>query len=185
MNFSLLLIMITNEKRLRKQIRYWVLFFITFLILSGITAFAVETELAWLSKNHSFLPISIRVWLDKVYLAVQKTNKVYPFLAYGTDWLGFAHLVIAVVFFGLLTHPVRNIWCIEFGMIACLMVIPFALIAGSIRHIPFIWRIIDCSFGVIGFVPLYVCYRKIKMLERLVTHHSSRRHRHADEDIAA
>ncbi len=176
--------MIADEKRLRKQIRNWVLFFISFLILSGITAFAVETELAWLTKNHSFLPISIRVWLDKVYLAVLNTNKQYPYLAYGTDWLAFAHLVIAVVFIGLLTHPVRNIWCIEFGMIACLMVILLALIAGHIRQIPFFWRIIDCSFGVIGIVPLFLCYRKIKKLERMVTHHSTRRQHHKDADIA-
>ncbi len=177
--------MIADEKRLRKQIKNWVLFFIVFLILSGITAFAVETELAWLTKNHSFLPISIRIWLDKVYMAIQHTNKLYPFLAYGTDWLAFAHLVIAVVFIGLLTHPVRNIWCIEFGMIACLMVIPLALIAGHIRQIPFFWRIIDCSFGIIGFVPLFLCFRKIKKLERMFTHHSTRRQHQKDADIAA
>jgi hypothetical protein len=58
-------------------------------------------------------------------------------LAYGTDWLAFAHLVIAIAFLGPLKDPVRNIWVVEFGMIACLLVIPLALICGPIRGIPF------------------------------------------------
>jgi hypothetical protein len=37
-----------SEKMLRKSIRNWTLFFIAALILSGTTAFALETELAWL-----------------------------------------------------------------------------------------------------------------------------------------
>ena len=36
------------------------------------------------------------------------------------------------------------------GIAACLAVIPLALICGPIRGIPFYWRLIDCSFGVIG-----------------------------------
>jgi hypothetical protein len=42
-------------------------------------------------------------------------------------------------------------------MIACVLVIPFALVFGAVRGIPFWWRLIDCSFGVFGFVPLYFC----------------------------
>jgi hypothetical protein len=30
---------------------------------------------------------------------------------------------------------------------------------------PFWWRIIDCSFGIIGLVPLIVCLKNIKKLE--------------------
>jgi hypothetical protein len=54
---------------------------------------------------------------------------------------------------------------IEFGIIACLAIFPLALIAGSIRGIPFFWQIIDCSFGVFGGIVLWVCYLKIKMLQ--------------------
>ena len=68
---------------------------------------------------------------------------------------------------GPLRDPVRNIWVIEFGMIACLMVIPFALIMGPIRGIPPYWRLIDCSFGVVGIVPLFICWKAIKKLEGL------------------
>ena len=79
-------------------------------------------------------------------------------------WLAFAHLVIAVGFIGPLIDPVKNIWVIQFGMIACAMVIPLALIAGPIRDIPWWWRMVDCSFGVLGIIPLYLCYRNIKKL---------------------
>jgi hypothetical protein len=97
-------------------------------------------------------------------------NQRYPFLAYGYDWLAFAHLVIAVAFVGPLKDPVRNIWIIEFGMIACLMIFPLALIAGWVRQIPFYWQLIDCSFGVIGLLPLKICYNKIKQLEKIQQH---------------
>ena len=95
---------------------------------------------------------------------LETTGREYPFLAYGTDWLAFAHLVIAVAFWGPLRDPVRNIWVVEFGMIACLLVIPLALICGPIRGIPFCWQLIDCSFGVFGLIPLAIVRRLILSL---------------------
>ena len=86
-------------------------------------------------------------------------------MAYGTDWLAFAHIVIAVAFIGPLRDPVKNIWVIEFGIIACIMIFPLALIAGPIRGIPFYWRLIDCMFGAIGIVPLMIVHRLIKQIE--------------------
>jgi hypothetical protein len=87
-------------------------------------------------------------------------------MAYGTDWLAFAHFVIAIAFIGPWRDPVKNVWVIEFGMIACVLVIPFALVMGQIRGIPLGWRLIDCSFGVVGFVPLWFVRRRIHALER-------------------
>ena len=52
-------------------------------------------------------------------------------------------------------------------MIACVLVIPLALIAGPIRGIPFFWQIVDCSFGVFGIIPLWYCRRMIQRLETL------------------
>src|ERR1700722_8448492 len=72
----------------------------------------------------------------------------YPWMAYSTDWLAFAHLVIAVFFVGPLVNPVRNVWVLWAGLVACVLVIPLAMICGSIRHIPLGWQLIDCSFGV-------------------------------------
>jgi hypothetical protein len=51
-------------------------------------------------------------------------------------------------------------------MIACVAIIPLAFICGSIRQIPLYWRLIDCSFGVFGIIPLYLCRKWIKELEK-------------------
>lgn len=158
----------TTEELLRKSIRLWITIFIIALVLSGITAFPIETELAFLSSHGSFVPDYILSWINTVYHAIRETNRLYPFLSYGTDWLAFAHIVIAIAFIGPWREPVRNIWVLQFGMIACLAVLPLALIAGAVRGIPFYWQVIDCSFGIVGIIPLYLCYRKIKQLEELL-----------------
>lgn len=157
----------THVKQLRKQIRNLIILFIVGLVVSGITAFPIETELALLNANTSSFPDHFQKWINEVYLAVKSTNQNYPYLSYGTDWLAFAHIVIAVAFIGPLKDPLKNIWVIQFGMIACAMVFPLAFIAGPIRGIPFYWQLIDCSFGVFGFVLLYYCNRKILRLESI------------------
>ncbi|MEO5564321.1 MAG: hypothetical protein ABIR18_12825 [Chitinophagaceae bacterium] len=148
-----------------KTIKRWILFFMISLFLSGLTAMPVEAELAFLSR--CFSPdTALGGWIDKVYMGVKATNDQYPFIGYGYDWLAFAHFVLAVLFIGPYKDPVRNKWVIEFGMIACILIIPFAFIAGQYRGIPIGWRLIDCSFGVVGLLPLNICYRKIKQLEK-------------------
>jgi hypothetical protein len=154
-----------SEQKIRKIVKVYVLLFMVGLVLSGITAFPIETQLSIAVKYQDALPSFIQSWLVHVYAAVKATNDSYPFISYGTDWLAFAHLVIAVVFIGPYKDPVKNIWVIQFGMIACLMVFPLALIAGPIREIPFYWQLIDCSFGIFGFLLLYRSYRYIKELE--------------------
>jgi hypothetical protein len=156
---------VLSIQKLTNEIRFILIVFIASLILSGLTAFPLETELSFLIQFNTLLPLSIQEWILKVYNALVHINKLYPYLSYGTDWLAFAHLVIAVAFIGPLKDPVKNIWVIQFGMIACIMVFPLAFIAGPIRGIPFYWQLIDCSFGVIGLIPLYICHKKIKALE--------------------
>jgi hypothetical protein len=169
LKFKALFVKIYIQAQLEKQIKNLIVFFMVALAISGITAFALETELAWLTKQ--LLPQSdLFFWINKVYLALQDMNQRYPFLAYGYDWLAFAHLVIAVAFIGPLKDPVRNSWIIEFGMIACVMIFPLAFIAGWVRGIPLYWQLIDCSFGAIGLVPLRICYNKIKQLEKIQQH---------------
>ncbi len=159
--------MAESEKKLKDRIRYLIIAFIIGLVLSGLTAFPIETLLAISHENISLFPEFVRNWISTVYFAIKTTNINYPYLSYGTDWLAFAHLVIAVAFIGPLKDPVKNIWVIQFGMIACIMVFPLALIAGSVREIPFYWRLIDCSFGIIGLIPLYYCYKSILKLESI------------------
>ena len=155
-----------------RRIRFWLAIFIAGLFFSGVTAFPLQTELGWLvSFLHSVTlrPIAesagLLLWIERVNEGLSSTNAQYPFLAYGTDWLAFAHLVIAVAFIGPYIDPVRNKWVVTFGLIACIGVIPLALIAGPIRGIPFGWRLIDCSFGVFGSIPLLLCRRLIFNLE--------------------
>ena len=153
-----------DQTRLRRQIRQLILFFIASITISGITAFPIETELELVYKHIDAFPRFLQDWLTMVYQAVKVTNANYPFLAYGTDWLAFAHLIIAILFIGPLRDPVRNIWIIQWGMICCVGVFPLAFIAGAIRGIPFYWQLVDCSFGVVGFILLFICYTKIKKL---------------------
>ena len=155
-----------------RRIRCWLAIFIVGLILSGVTAFPLQTELGWLvSLFHSSALQAIAQstgllpWIERVNDALRNTNVLYPFLAYGTDWLAFGHLIIALFFIGPLIDPVRNIWVIYTGLIACVAVIPLALICGPIREIPFYWRLIDCSFGIIGFVPLWLSLSLTRKLE--------------------
>jgi hypothetical protein len=156
-----------------RTIRVWLVIFMVCLVGAGLTAFPLETELriasdvlhGWAAPLVGWMPGLVE-WIDHVRDGVIATNDAYPFIAYGTDWLAFAHLVIAVAFIGVLRDPVRNVWIIQWGMIACVGVIPLALIAGPIRGIPLAWTLLDMSFGVIGIIPLVIVYRLIRRLER-------------------
>ena len=160
-----------SERQVR-AIRGWLIAFITGLILSGVTAFPLVHETQWLDAalHTSVLrgvadSTHLLAWVDRVQSALVATATQYPFLAYGTDWLAFAHLVLAIVFLGPLVDPVRNKWVLQFGLIACAAVIPLALIAGPVRGIPLPWRLVDCSFGVFGSVPLWMALRGVRALE--------------------
>jgi len=157
---------------LLRHIRIWLIVFIVGLVLSGVTAFPLQAETALLVRSSTALGLpehlpALHAWFLRVASALADTNSRYPFLAYGTDWLAFAHLVLAIAFVGPYRDPVRNKWILDFGLIACAGVIPLALIAGPIRGIPVYWRIIDCSFGVFGCIPLLLCRRLIQRLEFL------------------
>jgi hypothetical protein len=80
------------------------------------------------------------LWIFKVREAVRSTYSLYPFMAYGTDWLAFGHFMIAIAFVGALREPVRNRWLYQFGLVACVLVIPYAMVAGAVRGIPIGWR---------------------------------------------
>lgn len=151
-----------------RAIRLWLAIFITGLVLSGLTAFPLEREIGGIVRGLAAVGVptdsSLMIWMVRVRDALADVGRRHPFLPYGTDWLAFAHLVISVAFVGPWRDPVRNRWVIDWGLIACAMVIPLALIAGPIRGIPWGWRLIDCSFGVFGAIPLLVVRRRIARL---------------------
>jgi hypothetical protein len=155
---------------LRKRVRYLLVFFVVALVISGLTAVPLIWEINILQKTigegtfmEQWWP-ALAHWISFVYRGLIEMSQKYPFIFYGTDWLAFAHVVIAVAFWGPLRDPVKNIWGIEFGMIACVMVIPLAMIFGPIRGIPFFWRLADCSFGVFGIIPLWLARNDIRRI---------------------
>lgn len=150
--------------KLISKIRLLILFFIVALVLSGLTAMPAETELKWLMQYKEMFPQRLGDWLQTCYFALADTNTKYPFLAYGYDWLAFAHFVIALSFIGLYKDPVRNIWIVDWQIITCIAVIPLAFIAGPIRQIPIFHILIDCCFGLFGIIPLLVCKNWINKL---------------------
>jgi hypothetical protein len=152
-------------KTLRK-IRIWICVFIILLMLSGITAFPVRTELSWVCSWWPEHSSGFYLWIQKCSNAIDNTDNNYPFLMYGYDWLAFAHIVIAVFFLGVIKDPVRNKWTLVAGAIACVMVVPLAFVAGYFRQIPIGWRLIDCSFGLFGLIPLLICIIYTGKLEK-------------------
>lgn len=140
--------------------------FVTGLILSGVTAFPLLSELRLLGR---MLGISdpagyqsltgLRHWIAYVWFGLEQTHARFPFLGYGTDWLAFGHLCIAVFFIRPFSKPLESDWVLKCGLVCCAAVIPLALVAGQIRGIPLYWRLIDCSFGVLGALPLLYCLR--------------------------
>lgn len=151
--------------------RIWLIFFSAALILSGVTAIYAREGLRFLSPSFvagSALQVhwpSIAEWLWLVYQAIEETYDKYPFLAYGYDWLAFGHFIIAIPFIMAIPDPRQNSWVITFGAIACLAVIPFALVFGTIREIPLFWRGVDTLFGIGGLFVLLFLGRQLRILK--------------------
>jgi hypothetical protein len=167
--------MSNHERSLRKRIKLVTWVFIVGLVLSGVTAIPLRAEVGWLvkitgaadlvQKPGSTQPPDWAIWLLRVRSALEETGTTHPMLFYGTDWLAFGHFVIALAFVGALRDPLHNRWLFTFGMMACAAVIPYALVFGALRGIPIWWRLIDCSFGVCGFFPVWLCRRWIANIE--------------------
>ena len=160
----------TRQQILLRRIQFLTWLFILGLVLSGATAIPLASEVDFLVKSTGAQHLVAQdsaaaeaptwaLWLTIVQAALSEVTVTYPFLSYGTDWLAFGHFVIALAFIGALRDPVRNSWLFTFGMIACALVIPYALVLGGVRRIPLWWRCVDCSFGVLGLIPLYFCHR--------------------------
>jgi hypothetical protein len=90
--------------KLIRQIRLLLGLFVVGLVLSGVTAFPLEWELGllsrWLDADLTAPEGGLRWWIARVHHALTETGRTHPFLAYGTDWLAFGHIVIAMFFVG-------------------------------------------------------------------------------------
>jgi hypothetical protein len=152
-----------------RRFRMVMIVFIVGLIASGITALPLLHEIRIL---HRFFPQSndgtateFAFWIATVKSGLEETYAHYPWIAYGTDWLAFGHFAIAFFFIAAAARPAQSRLILSAGIAACISVIPIALICGQVRGIPFGWRLIDCSFGLIGLVPLIYCLRLLRHIE--------------------
>lgn len=147
--------------------------FIVGLVLSGITAFPLLTEMRvltqWLGLGAVPSPAGqtgLDYWILTVRFGLEDVYRWYPWIGYGTDWLAFGHIVIAFFFVGPLLQPAESKSTLYAGIAACVAVIPLAFICGAVRGIPIYWRLIDCSFGVFGALPLVYCLRLLRHIGR-------------------
>lgn len=153
-----------------RWIRAMLVIVILGLLAAGITAFPLNAEVSFVAGLlhaggvEAWLPALVE-WIDRVHEALVVTGAEYPFLAYGTDWLAYAHIMIAIAFLGPLVNPVRNIWIVQWGVIMCLAIVPTVLIAGAVRGIPWGWQLVDSSFAVGAAIPLVIAWRLIRRRE--------------------
>jgi hypothetical protein len=90
------------EKALERQIRRHLVVFVVALALSGITAIPLESESAWAVQFLDWFGVNnaFSGWLHIIHNGIAETAQRYPFIGYGTDWLAFGHVVIAIFFIG-------------------------------------------------------------------------------------
>lgn len=134
------------------------------LIVSGMTTFALPGEASFLRRlvgpvgpaeqnRLSGLP----QWIQFVDSGLRETYSRFPFFGYATDWLGFGHFVIAAFFILPFVNPEKYRAVLLVGVAACAGVLLVAFSFGAARGIPLGWQLIDCSFGVVGVIPLLYC----------------------------
>lgn len=157
----------STESNLRRKIKAALILTIVGLIISGLSAFPLLLELKIALHFKHFLPTFLIQWWMQVMQAIKYTHDNYPLVLYGYDWLGFAHFLIAIAFFGPLRDPIKNQWVVQWGMIASALTIVMALIAERFRDIPFFWSVIDAVIGVGAFIILWLANKWINELKNV------------------
>ena len=99
------------------RLRAWTAFFIFGLVVSGLTAIPLETELTVLERLAGQGTDGFAGWIHRVGDALRETNAKFSLLAYGTDWLSFGHVVIALAFIGVVGFfPMGRGWRMANGV---------------------------------------------------------------------
>ncbi len=94
--------------------------FVVGLILSGVTAFPLLTELRLLAAWFDIADAAgyqnltgLQHWIAYVLFGLEQTYARFPFIGYGTDWLAFGHLCIAVFFIRPFSKPLESDWVLN------------------------------------------------------------------------
>jgi len=162
-----------REKSL-KVIRLMLAIVAAGLVLAGLTTFWLPWEVTRLldvvfqrsSTAVPFFSTEYRMLLQ-VEKGLQYLQQNFPQFFLGTDYLGFAHIMFALLFIGAIRDPLKNLWTIQFGMIAAALVIPGAFVFGTVRGLPVMHYFIDASFGIGAIIPFYIALREAKKISRL------------------
>lgn len=139
-----------SPELLLRRTRWMVGIVILGLVLSGISAIPLVWQLEVAQRLVGTGGNAVADWVATLLAGLRATEAQAPFVFYGTDWLAFAHIVLAVLYVGAWRDPVRNIWLFQFG---------------PIRGIPG-WHVaVDCSFGVFCAGPFWMALKWTRALE--------------------
>lgn len=155
-----------HQSQLRRKIKIAIIITIIGLLLNGVSAVPLRSELKILLSNPDVLPQFLRDWWAYVNTGVNETTNKYNFMRYGFDWLGFAHLLIAIAFIGPLKDPVKNEWVVRWGMIASALSVVMAIGFERLRSIPLWWSFVDALIAIVAFVILWLCNKWIQELKK-------------------
>jgi len=138
------------------------------LLISGVTIWPATWELELLIDSvwGSGPPGGVmHAFLLRVTEAIDSVGAEYPFLFYAGDWLAFAMIVLAILFYGARRDPVRNVWIVQCGLIMCVLVPVLAAICVPLRGLPLRWFWVDTAFAPAAGLPLWIALRDIRRVE--------------------
>jgi len=152
-----------------KRARLMLLIVAVGLFVSGVTIWPAVWELktlvrfAWGEGRptgilHGFILEAIE--------GIEAVAAEYPFLLYCGDWLAFALIVLAILFYGARRDPVRNVWIVQCGLIMCALVPVLAVVCVPLRGIPPQWILVDSAFAPAAALPLWIALRDIRRAEK-------------------
>lgn len=161
-----------DAKKTLRVIRVCLVLFFLGILFGLHTVVFVEVETAlfakflgrgtWMAQT---LPV-VSTWIDTLYVSITESYRAYPVMAYCMDWLSYACIVFALFIVGAIRDPVRNVWIIQVYLAGCVLASLLPWVVGPMRGVPVFWRVLDGSFGVMGFMILFVAYRLTRRLER-------------------
>jgi len=139
------------------------------LLVSGVTIWPASWELETLvdvvwgpgpasGVMHGFIL--------RVIEAIEQVGAKHPFLFYAGDWLVFAMIVLAILFYGARRDPVRNVWIVQCGLIMCVLVPVLAGVCVPLRGLPAGWFWVDTAFAPAAGLPLWIALRDIRRIEK-------------------
>ena len=142
------------------------------LVLCGVAASSpvrsTQSMLDLLVRSAHFgTGTPVYVWLFEVHRTLAAATVSTPFIAYATDLVALAHIMLALALVGPYRDPSRNQWVVSFALLCCAAVALLAFTAGPIRGIPLFWRLVDSSFAVLCALPLVLCRHYTHLLQHL------------------